>query len=229
MLPTPYPSPPPSPRCERQEHACALLLFGGSGATVEKHGEYLTRLAEAMALSLGATDAIVFYPPRKKNGCGGSWAEYEPTALEVAAKGWPAAWQSTRHAALGDVNVACESALFEAAERVEKLERLWLVGVSNGAIAAVHLATLFGPHVNGVALLSGLPAVEQMDHLIPNLRTGVCLTLGSQEEYFGGRDSFISVAAALDARVIEYEGKHARETPSAVQRVCQVLLQHSAR
>ena len=84
--------------------------------------------------------------------------------------------------------------------------------------AGTEYATTHPDRVRALLLFSGLPSLAQQSRVAAGLKRvpPARLTVGSQEKYFGGRDSFEQVAADFACSLVEFEGGHCREDEAII-------------
>ena len=150
------------------------------------------------------------------------WAVYEPSPEEVASCGgdWQAAERKTRR-----VPTLARDLFSSASEVWADMDKafvefgfLLLCGCSNGCIVATEYATTHPDRVRALLLFSGLPSLAQQGWVAAGLKQvpPACLTVGSWESYFGGRDSFERVAADFACPLLGFEGGHCREDEATI-------------
>ena len=211
----------------------ALFVIAGQSCSEEVHGADMMELAdrvrraahkEGVALPHVRTCFAPAHTDRK-------WAVYSPTPDEVASHrgNWWAAERATRCVpALGrDLAASATETWAAMDEAFEEHGLLLLCGCSNGCILATEYATTHPERVRALLLFSGLPSLAQQGRVDAGQKQmpPACLTVGTWESYFGGRESFESVAASFACPLVVFEGGHCQEHEAAVLRATRLALQ----
>ena len=211
----------------------AVVVFAGQSCSEEHHGDSMRRLAEQVrraAVELGepVEDTRIFFAPETT---GRMWAVYEPSPEEIASCGgnWWAAERGPRRvpALSRDLHASAMEAWAGMDDAFEQFGPLLLCGCSNGCVVATEYATTHPERVRALLLFSGLPSLAQQWRVAEGLKRvpPACLTMGSRERYFGGRDSFESVAADFACPLLGFEGGHCREDEDAIVGATRLALQ----
>ena len=211
----------------------ALFVFAGQTCCEEADGSAMRLLAgqvRSAALEVGVAIAdvrVCFAPSHTER----KWAVYSPTAAEVASFGgdWWAAERATRcvPALARDLSASATEAWSAMDAAFEQFGFLLICGCSNGCIVATEYATTHPDRVRALLLFSGLPSLAQQGWVAAGRKhvPPACLTVGSWERYFGGRDSFESVAADFACPLVGFEGGHCGEDEASIRRATRLALQ----
>jgi hypothetical protein len=200
--------------------AMALLIFAGATTSAAENGDDYNRHAAVMKARLGLDEAVVFYPP--PTPFAGFWAEYEPTAEEVAVAGkYGSAYQRTTNARLPDLDVTCAGIIDSVESIFKRHKQVVCAGFSNGVVVAAHIASGHQSKISGLLLCSGAPAPEQLG-VIPWPLT--VLSCGCWEKYFGGPNFFAVLAKTNYCDIVKFVGGHCQEDTVTLQKVCDKLL-----
>ena len=202
----------------------ALFIFAGQTCTEEEDGaalrgvgDQVRRAARDMGVVLHEVRAC-FAPEHTDR----KWAIYSPTQREVASCGgdWWAAERRTQTvpALRRDLTASASEAWAAMDEAFEQFGFLVLCGCSNGCIVAMEYASTHPERVRALLMLSGLPSVSQQREVTAGYKRlpPTCFTVGTRETFFGGRDSFQSVATAFSCPLVGFHGTHNHEDAATV-------------
>ena len=95
-------------------------------------------------------------------------------------------------------------------ELCEKGRDVYVVGISNGVVAATETALQF--QVRGLCCLSGAPTPEQ-SWMLSRLKVPIVYSVGAWEKYWGGPAGLHYCFENVKASCYEFDGSHASESP----------------
>ena len=209
-----------------------MVVFQGMSQT-QCHEEYELALMDSFKARVEKLDPSAevtvkcFSPPMMPGGSQTGWAEYTPLPGEK--------YKSTTNVEnvaeqLGQSMGGGASGAWDWVANQFELGAIGIaVGASNGAIPAAACALYFNYMVKPehtrmplLVLLSGMPAAVQQDELT-DYYGKVLMTVGRQEETFGGPSTFYTFASRIMADVKAFEGGHSRESEALLRKLGKML------
>ena len=196
--------------------ATCVLVFGGATSKAKDYAFF----AEFLKKRLGKLDKVFVTAPGDLS-LGKWYSEYLPLEADIAynlERGWDpegAKNEATNysHTVLHrdwegpTLAWAKESLLLHG-----PVSKLILIGFSNGAMVASHIAKAMAHLQPRLWLASGPPAAFQLDDgSYARAPVKTVLTVGGQEKYWGGAARIRWLSALFNPTHIEFPGRHCQE------------------
>ena len=170
-----------------------VLVIGGMGSSWHKDGTWLHAHGQRL-LELFRLDAIQVWCPEGNSTGRREWVPYAGDGKACQSVDRPERmWE--------------EFAWLPSA--ADKLGDTLVLAFSNGCVMAGELQRVYPEKITGVILGSGVPGTYESMKRFRQIR--VVMSIGTEEEFFGGPSGLQAVANAMLARTLQFSGRHCFE------------------